>query len=76
MNADYTAADLRRILRVSEAGLRSCLRAALLPVSHQAPWPVLLSTSRPPPHGPRPQGGGSLCATDPHRPVVPAATAW
>lgn len=37
MNADYTAADLRRILRVSEAGLRSCLRAALLPVSHTPP---------------------------------------
>lgn len=37
MNADYTAADLRRILRVSEAGLRSCLRAALLPVSTRLP---------------------------------------
>ena len=34
MNAEYTAADLRRILRVSESGLRSCLRAALLPGSH------------------------------------------
>ena len=33
MNAELTAADLRRILRVSESGLRSCLRAALLPVS-------------------------------------------
>ena len=37
MNAEFTAADLRRILRVSEAGLRSCLRAALLPVSHTPP---------------------------------------
>ena len=38
--------------------------------------PVLLSESRPPPHGPRPQGGGSVCTADPHRPLVPAATAW
>ena len=37
MNDEYTAADLRRILRVSESGLRSCLRAALLPVSHTPP---------------------------------------
>ena len=37
MNTEYTAADLRLILRVSESGLRSCLRAALLPVSHTPP---------------------------------------
>ena len=37
MNAEFTAADLRRILRVSEAGLRSCLRAALLPQSQRSP---------------------------------------
>jgi Flp pilus assembly protein TadD len=37
MNAEYTAADLRRILRVSESGLRSCLRAALLPVPPTPP---------------------------------------
>jgi len=37
MNAEFTAADLRRILRVSESGLRSCLRAALLPVSPRPP---------------------------------------
>ncbi len=33
MIGEYSAAELRRILRVSESGLRSCLRAALLPVS-------------------------------------------
>ena len=32
MNGDYSSADLRRILRLSASGLRSCLRAALLPV--------------------------------------------
>ena len=37
MNAEFTAADLRRILRVSESGLRSYLRAALLPVSLRPP---------------------------------------
>ena len=37
MNPEFTAADLRRILRVSESGLRSCLRAALLPVSLPPP---------------------------------------
>ena len=37
MIAELTAADLRRILRVSESGLRSCLRAALLPVSPRPP---------------------------------------
>jgi tetratricopeptide (TPR) repeat protein len=37
MNAEFTAADLRRILRVSESGLRSCLRAALLPVFPRPP---------------------------------------
>ncbi len=35
MNADYTAADLCRILRLSESALRSSLRAALLPVSRK-----------------------------------------
>ncbi|HEX7093707.1 MAG TPA: tetratricopeptide repeat protein [Nitrospiraceae bacterium] len=33
MNADYSGAELCRILRLSESGLRSCLRAALLPMS-------------------------------------------
>jgi tetratricopeptide (TPR) repeat protein len=37
MNAEFTAADLRRILHLSESGLRSCLRAALLPVSPRPP---------------------------------------
>ena len=37
MNAEFTAADLRRILRVSESDLRSCLHAALLPVSLRPP---------------------------------------
>ncbi len=37
MNAEFTAADLRRILRVSESVLRSCLRAALLHVSPKSP---------------------------------------
>jgi tetratricopeptide (TPR) repeat protein len=37
MNAEFTAADLRRILRVSESGLRACLRAALLPASPRPP---------------------------------------
>ena len=32
MNGDYSSADLCRILRLSASGLRSCLRAALLPV--------------------------------------------
>lgn len=32
MNGDYSSVDLRRILRLSTSGLRSCLRAALLPV--------------------------------------------
>lgn len=35
MNAEYTAAELCRILRLSESALRSCLRAALLPVSRK-----------------------------------------
>jgi tetratricopeptide (TPR) repeat protein len=37
MTAEFTAADLRRILRVSESGLRSCLRAALLRVTPRSP---------------------------------------
>ena len=37
MNAELTAADLRRILRVGEAGLRSYLRAALIPISPSPP---------------------------------------
>ena len=37
MNAEFTAADLRRILRVNESGLRSYLRAALLPVPPTSP---------------------------------------
>src|SRR5580765_8975517 len=32
MNGDYSSADLCRILRLNASGLRSCLRAALLPV--------------------------------------------
>lgn len=32
MNGDYSSADLCRILRLSALALRSCLRAALLPV--------------------------------------------
>jgi len=32
MNGNYSSADLSRILRLSASGLRSCLRAALLPV--------------------------------------------
>ena len=37
MNAEYTAAELCRILRVSDSGLRACLRAALLPVTPTRP---------------------------------------
>jgi len=35
MNRDYSAADLLRILRLSQAELRSCLRSALLPLSRR-----------------------------------------
>jgi tetratricopeptide (TPR) repeat protein len=39
MSDEYSAPDLRRILRVTASGLRSCLRAALLPISQSASAP-------------------------------------